>query len=126
MKSLNKRNALLYAIIAVLFIVSLAAWYHIRNVKIENPVAEIYKNGELIERIKLSGDKNEFTVIEDGNNLIHIGHKAYIIHADCPAQICRNTGFIDSGVFPIICVPNRLEIRIVGGENPLELDAVVR
>jgi hypothetical protein len=110
----------------VLFVCSLVAWYFIRNIIIENPVAEIYKDGELIERIQLSRDKQEFTVIEDGNNLIHVGHKVYIIHADCPAQICMNTGFIDTGLFPIICVPNRLEIRIISGENPHRLDAVAR
>jgi hypothetical protein len=113
-------------IIAVLFVGSLVAWDFIRNIVIENPVAEIYKDGELIERIALTRDKPDFIVIEDGGNKIHVGHKVYIIHADCSAQICVNTGFIDSGIFPIICVPNRLEIRIVGGENPHELDAVAR
>ncbi|MCL2696601.1 MAG: NusG domain II-containing protein [Oscillospiraceae bacterium] len=124
MKLLTKQNIVFFCIIAFVFAVSVVSWFMIRNIKIENPVAEIYKNGELTHRIELASDKSDSTIIDDNSNVIFVGHKVGVIHADCPDKICVNTGFIDSGVFPIICLPNRLEIRIVGVKS--ELDAVAR
>ncbi|MDR2559371.1 MAG: NusG domain II-containing protein [Oscillospiraceae bacterium] len=126
MKLLTKQNIVFFCIIAFVFAVSVVSWFIIRNIKIENPVVEIYKNGELTHKIELTSDKLDFTIIDDNSNVIFVGHKVGVIHADCPDKICVNTGFIDSGVFPIICLPNRLEIRITDGENELRLDAVAR
>jgi hypothetical protein len=104
---------------------SLAAWLVISGAEVENAVAEIYKNGELLytfdlshERTTTIGDKRLYNNIEITDGAIRV------IEANCPDKICVNTGFISNGIIPIICLPNRLEIRIVGRNSGV--DAVAR
>lgn len=45
----------------------------------------------------------------------------------CPRQICSHTGWIRRGGETIICVPNRLVIRLIGSDqNGLKVDAVTK
>ncbi len=45
--------------------------------------------------------------------------------ADCPDQVCVRQGWIKTGVAPIVCLPNRLTIKITDGQ-PGQLDGLVR
>jgi hypothetical protein len=115
------------AVIAALFAASLAAWVLVTRAGESNRTALIYKNGELIEEVMLSAVSREYeiTIDDDGVNVVLVKPgEISVIYADCPTQICVNTGVIRNGIIPIICLPNRLEIRITGGVN--ELDAVAR
>ncbi len=40
--------------------------------------------------------------------------------ADCPDQVCVHQGWIETGVAPIVCLPNALVIRIVDGDAQLD------
>jgi len=134
LKLSGKKNIVCYCIIAVIFAASLVVWYFIYNAEIENPVAKIYKNGVLIEIINISDYDLRFSFTvgtpETGINEIKVKNGEIWVGGitDCLVQTCVKTGHIGSNgrTIPIICVPNRLEIRIVGGENIHELDAVAR
>lgn len=88
------------------------------NIPRKNPTAEIYQNGVLIKKAPLAVDA-EFTVeCEDGVNVVIIENGAVrVAFADCPDKVCVNRGAVSSGAVPIVCLPHRLEIRIVDGEN---------
>ena len=43
-----------------------------------------------------------------------------ISEADCPDQVCVNQGFISDGTVPIVCLPHRLLVEIVGAEGDLD------
>lgn len=88
----------------------------------KNPVAEIYQNGVLIKSVPLSADA-EFTVeCEYGVNVVKIENGTIrVAFADCPDKVCVNRGAVNGGAVPIVCLPHRLEIRIVDGEK--EADA---
>ncbi|MGM9639028.1 MAG: NusG domain II-containing protein [Butyricicoccaceae bacterium] len=43
--------------------------------------------------------------------------------ADCPDQICVDTGWIEDGTRPIVCLPNRLVIEIQGGHSDADTAA---
>jgi hypothetical protein len=125
LKLLSKQNIVFFCIIGVIFVVSVIVWLVVSDIQTENTTALVYKNGVLIETISLSAVETEYeyAINDDGVNVILVkSGEIGVISADCPTQICVNTGFIGSGVIPIICIPNRLEIRIVGGSH--ELDAV--
>ncbi len=96
-------------------------WVYMRNVKVENPQAEIYSEGKLIYRLSLS-EATEFTVTTDsGNNTITIADgKISVTAADCPDKVCVNTGAVSGGNIPIICLPHKLEIRIVSGSSTID------
>ena len=90
----------------------------------ESRVARITQDGVLLEEIDL--DKVEaprsFT-LEDGsgsNTVVVEKGRIRISKADCPDQVCVNRGWISDGTVPIICLPHKLMIEIVGGEGALD------
>ena len=85
----------------------------INNYKFDNPVARIYQNGEFTHEIALSHDSH----LTLGGNTVQVRDgKIAIVEANCPDKTCVKTGFI-SGIIPIICLPNRVEVQIVNCEN---------
>ncbi len=72
----------------------------------------IKQDGEIIYRLDLSKEEERvFDVEYEGRkNTIEIKDGTIrVINADCPDKVCVNTGALSA--VPIICVPNRLEIR---------------
>lgn len=49
--------------------------------------------------------------------------KAHMLHANCPDQICVHQGYIDEKGGMITCLPNRVVIQAISGEEDT-LDAV--
>lgn len=94
-----------------------------KNAPVSNPCAEIRLNGEVIRRVSLSGEE-EFTVdCGSGSNTITVsGGAVRVSAADCPDKVCVKTGAISRGKIPIICLPHRLEIVIVSGDDYDEAD----
>lgn len=79
--------------------------------------AEIYQDGELLASIPLDGSRApyRFTVTgENGcvNELEVRPDSIGIVAADCPDKLCVQQGFIDNAKLPIVCLPNRLVIRL--------------
>ena len=89
----------------------------------EDAIVQIWQDGALIheypltaeETIRLSGDY-ENTIV------IHGGHVA-ITESSCPGTDCVHSGQIDRPGRSIVCLPNRVEVRIVGSSD---VDFVVR
>lgn len=85
--------------------------------------AEIYLDGQLIYRLPLdtptelevSGDYRNTVTVRDG--------KIGITASDCPGEDCVHSGWISSSGRSIVCLPNRLEIRVVSA--PGDVDFVV-
>lgn len=88
--------------------------------------ADIYSDNKLIRTVSLEND-DEFTVENgDGYNIIRIRNgKISVIESDCKNQICVNQGEIDNNLFPIVCVPNGLVIRIVSVDAESGVDIEV-
>lgn len=87
-------------------------------------VARITRDGVLLEEIDLTKTQAPFSfLLEDGRgrNLISVEQgRIRVSEADCPDQICVNQGWISDGTVPIVCLPHRLMIQIVGGEEGLD------
>lgn len=92
----------------------------------DNNVLEIYVNGELVESVELS--ENTYQIIEIDEfvqNTIEIdGTSVRVIDSTCYDHICENTGSISKSGEVIVCMPNKLLLKIVG-EDASELDGVV-
>jgi hypothetical protein len=78
--------------------------------------AEIYIGDELIDTVSLDADR-EFEVSRDGSyNLIEVsGGRIRVAEADCPDKTCVHTGAKGRAGDLIVCLPNRLQIKIKGG-----------
>ena len=86
-------------------------------------MVSVYQDGKLIKEISLS-DTTEFTVEGDYTNVISVKDgKAAITESDCPGTDCVHSGWIHEAGRSIVCLPNRVEIRIEGAS---EVDFVVR
>lgn len=117
-----KGDFLAIAIVAVIAIlVSVAFWTSI-GVE-EGSVVSIYQDGELIQELSL--DSNTEFVIEGAyENVVAIKEgKAAITKSDCPGTDCVHSGWIHEAGRSVVCLPNRVEIRIEGDS---EVDFVVR
>jgi len=91
--------------------------------------AFIYKNGELTETVNITTVTAPFKItVENGGNInvIEVEHgRIRMLSADCPDGTCVRQGWISGGVFPIVCLPNRVVITLEGGDNDSGVDAVV-
>lgn len=92
-----------------------------------SPVARITLDGELLEEIRLDQVEKAYSfVVEDefGSNTILVeSGRIRVSQADCPDQVCVNQGFISDGTVPIVCLPHKLIIEIVGGGSDLDAAA---
>lgn len=108
------------ALISLLLIAAAgtAVWFIMRNAERADPTAEIIQDGKLLRSVRLSEDA-EFTIeCAEGFNTVTVKDGAVMISAaDCPDKICVKTGAISGGAIPIVCLPHRLEIRIVNGSG---------
>ena len=73
-------------------------------------------DGGEVCRYSLSED-GEFTLNGGTNTLVISGGKAYISEADCPDGLCVSQGKISRTGQTVVCLPNRVMLRIVGAED---------
>ena len=89
-----------------------------------NATVQIWQDGEMIRqlpleednRLEIAGQYRSLVVIENG--------RVWMEESDCPGEDCVHSGSVGSVGRSIICLPNRVEIRIVG-EDADEVDFVV-
>ncbi len=84
--------------------------------------AIIYKNGEKVQELSLK-ENTEVLITNDYTNRMEIKDgKVAITKSDCPGEDCVHSGWISESGRSIVCLPNRVEIRI---EGEGEVDFVV-
>ena len=89
-------------------------WFFINT---DGKTAVITLDGEVIDEVDLSKVKMPYTIEAESKhrNTIEIERgRICVSHADCPDQVCVETGWIEDGSKPIVCLPNRLVIEIKG------------
>jgi len=88
----------------------------------------VYQDGLLIESFDLGAVREPFSFVVDsefGFNVVAFEFgRVCVSEADCPDGLCVRQGWLRGGVFPIVCLPNRLVVRIVDGGTAV-VDAVV-
>lgn len=80
-------------------------------------IAEIYRDGELLQTIPLSTIEKTYTLTITGDNgavnQVEIRPGSIgICSASCPDKLCVKQGFIADSLIPITCLPNHLVIRV--------------
>ena len=85
----------------------------------------IYQDGSKIQEISLH--ENTEILIENSytNRVMVKDEKVAIVESDCPGMDCVHSGWIGGKGRSIVCLPNRVEIRIEG-EMESEVDFIVR
>ena len=92
-----------------------------------SPVARITLDGEVLEEIPLDEveESYSFTVDSEGgsNTILVEPGRIRVSEADCPDQVCVSQGFISDGTVPLVCLPHKLMIEIVGGGSAFDAAA---
>ena len=93
----------------VLVLVALTIYYAVSPEK--GDFAEVYLNGNKVMTIPLSRD-GEHTL--EHLTIVVRGGKLSVKDADCPDKICEKRGEIWRKGQSIVCLPNRIVIKIAG------------
>lgn len=97
--------------------------------KEKGAIARVTQDGEVLYEIQLNEVPGPQTYHVNGENgayntvLVQQGH-VRMMEASCPDQVCVNQGWISDSTLPIVCLPNKVIIEIVGEEG--QLDAVTK
>lgn len=96
-----------------------AVWFMVSsNKQSQNKYAEIYVEGTLYKRIKLTKDMQEttFTIKTNlGTNVVNISDgKIRMLDSNCHDKVCVRSGFIDKIGETIVCLPHKIVIEIKG------------
>lgn len=106
--------------VAAVLLLALAVALPFVTVRDEGAAAQIYQNGELVKTLPLSRDAT-YTVEGAYTNVITVRDGAVsVTYADCPGEDCVHSGEICAVGRSIVCLPNRVEIRIVGADADVD------
>lgn len=114
-------------VLIIVFVVMLAILTGIlfdRKVNAETAkMAVVYKDGEKMQELSLNEDA-EVKLTYEYTNLIQIKDgKVSIVESDCPGEDCVHSGWISETGRSIVCLPNRVEIRM---EGEADVDFILR
>ena len=115
---LKKHRADLVLVLSLVFIavVSLVLMLALRA---DGERVEVEIDGAVVASYPLDTD-GEYP-IEDGNILTVKDGKAYMSWADCPDKTCVRSHAVSKSGESIICLPNRVTVRVTGGESGPDL-----
>lgn len=75
--------------------------------------AEIYSDGELIRTVRLDETDEPYVININGHNSVLVEKRSIsMCYADCPDKLCMKTGSISDGKKAIVCLPNKIIVRI--------------
>jgi hypothetical protein len=87
----------------------------------DGQTALIYENGVLTHTISLSGTGGYRLELEHCSVEVANG-KIRFLESDCPDKLCVRTGWISRSGESAVCLPNRVEIVILG--DSVDVDAI--
>ena len=120
-KILKSGDYLLIGVIGFAFFCSILFFQWISE---EGTFVSISVDGNLLYRLPLNRDKSITVAGPIGQTTILIQNRhVWIEEAPCPHKICMRMGKIRFAKETIVCIPNRLLIRIEGGSY-LDIDGV--
>ena len=111
--SFQKADLLVIAAV-ILLAVTVAVVFLFPAQAVEGATVQIYQDGQLVQEVSLQ-ENTTLTIPGEYTNVVQIQDgKVGIMDADCPGNDCVHTGWISTPGSSIVCLPNRVEIRIVG------------
>ncbi len=114
----------LFAVGAVLLLAVVVFVAFLLPAQVEGACVQVYQNGQLLQTLSLTQDR-ELVVTGEYHCTVTIKDGAVAVtRSDCPGEDCVHSGWISTPGRSIVCLPNALEIRVVGGQS--DVDFVVR
>ena len=121
---MKKKDIILIASLLILAVIGLFAVKYFQRE--EGATVIISIDGREYGRYSLDSEETIEIRDELGYNVVHIsGGYADVTSADCPDQICVDHAPIRFNNETIVCLPHKLVVEILGGEDS-GVDAVIK
>ena len=118
MKALSKKRKNDLLLIAILLFFALICLFLITISKKEGAIIQIVRDKSVMDSYPLTIEQLIELSDESGcNTLLSQNGKAQIIDADCPDGLCMHQNPIRYNGETIVCLPHKLVIRVVSGEE---------
>ena len=83
----------------------------------ESGMVQVFQEGKLIREMALETDA-KMIVEGDYRNVVTVADgKVFFSNSDCPGRDCVHSGRISLPGRSLVCLPNRVEIRVVGSSD---------
>ena len=104
-----------FAIIGVIALtIGVACFYRSLSSTEGKQVVQIFQDNQLLKEVSLDAEET-IPVEGDYRNVIEISEGVVaIVESDCPGADCVHSGSISKVGRSIVCLPNKVEVRIVG------------
>lgn len=114
------------AVVTALLLIALTLWgLRFFAPQGEDKKIEILCDGVPIKTIALPAEDSLIALGESGQIKLEIkDNQIRFVEADCPDKTCVRSGFIDKAGQSLLCLPNRIVVRIVG-ESEIGVDGIV-
>lgn len=116
MKALHRlKKGDIYLVLLVGFIVILLLGINYHNKKSTSLIAEIRRDGNLVQRIDLNKvQKPQYIELKNGIKMTILAEKGRIrvLHADCPKKICVKAGWLTKPGDIAVCIPSDTTVMI--------------
>ena len=115
---------LLLGIILVLCAAAILVMYLTRQ---PGTYVRISQDGEVTHVFPIDEDRTvPYDTVSGGHNVVVIADgRVSVTEANCPDQVCvRHAPIQTTGDTPIVCLPNRLVVEIIGPADPNQPDSV--
>ena len=118
-----KKGDWLAIVFVLILALSVAVFFLPKKNTSESQIVQIYQNNQLISEYPLDVTTDLLIEGEYCNTVQIREGKVAIIESDCPGADCVHSGWISTSGRSIVCLPNKVEIRIMGVLD--EVDFVV-
>lgn len=117
-----KKNAFWIGIIGAVVLLSAAAMLLIHGFQKTGDAALIYQDGQLIHTLPLDQDQTiTIQAANGGYNVVEVKEGTVrVSEASCPDQICVKRGATTETADPIVCLPNKLVVRVTSSDSNLD------
>ena len=113
--------------LVIAFALGMILFLSLHSFSEENLKVQIWQNGEMLQEWPLTSDREFVVEGEYRNTIVTKEGRVAVSESNCPGEDCVHTGWISRSGRSIVCLPNRIEVRIVGGvSGEDDVDAVVR
>lgn len=113
---MRKKDFILIFVVSLIIAGAFGVNYFVNTKNVDS--IEIYMDNKLYKTYDIN-DKEEIKVkSKEGYNIVKIHDKGVeIIEASCPDKVCIHQGFITKSSESIVCLPNKVHIKITTEDN---------
>ena len=124
---MKKRDIILFGIVGILIVQGVLINKYMNSG--QGARVEVYVENKLYNTYPLDKDQKINIKEKIGRIInIHIHDKVVeITNANCPDKVCIHTGFIDKPGQSIVCLPHKINIKIISDDDSqLDKDVIVK